>query len=246
MPAYNESVHIRAVLSSFIGLSIGAPWELIVVDDGSSDDTAAKVTQFASEHPELPLRLIRHRYNRGKGAAVRSLIAKAGGTHLLTFDADSEYDTDDIVNLVSPIRRGRAEVVYGVRVRGHTVMLPSLLHGVGNIVMTMTANLIYGAWISDLHTCLKLLPLPLLRAMRLTESGFGLDTEITAEMLRRGFRPYEVSVSYVGRSKGEGKKINFSDALRCFVVLGKVRLRGVISRDQRNRALSPAVRFDAD
>ena len=105
--------------------------------------------------------------------------------------------------------------------------------------MTLAANILYGAAITDLHTCLKLLPVPLLRAMHLEESGFGLDTEITAEMLRRGFRPFEVPVGYVGRSKEEGKKIRFSHALECLWVLVKVRTRGRVSYGQRDRSLAP-------
>jgi hypothetical protein len=107
--------------------------------------------------------------------------------------------------------------------------------------MTVAANLLYGAWLTDMHTCLKLLPVPLLRSMTLTEDGFGLDTEITAEMLRLGFRPFEVPASYVGRTKEEGKKIGLGDAFRCFYVLAKVRLRGKRKPGLRDRSLAPRV-----
>ena len=241
MPAYNEAARITRALREIADAPIGVPWELLVVDDGSADATAALVEAFAAARPDVPLRLIRHERNQGKGAAVRTMIREAGGTHLLVFDADSEYDPHDIPALVRPLLRGRAEVVYGVRVRGFDTVLPTLVHGVGNRVMTLAANVAYGSWISDLHTCLKLLPLPLLRAMELREAGFGLDTEITAEMLRRGFRPYEVPVSYVGRSSEEGKKIGLGDAVRCFWVLGAVRTRGKVRRDRRDHRLAPPV-----
>jgi glycosyltransferase involved in cell wall biosynthesis len=241
VPAFNEARTVSCVLDEIAAVDLPVERELLVVDDGSSDETAAVVERWISLHPDGSARLLRHEVNLGKGAAVRTMIREAAGTHLLVFDADSEYDAADIPSMVAPLLRRRAEVVYGVRVRGFDTVLPTFIHGVGNIVMTFTANLLFGAWMSDLHTCLKLLPLPLLRAMDLREEGFGLDTEITAEMLRRGFRPYEVPVSYVGRSSDEGKKIGAGDALRCFWVLGRVRARGIIHRSARDRSLIPEV-----
>jgi len=217
VPAHNESAIIVNTAENLLKLNYPAH-EVIVVDDGSTDT---------------------HASNRGKGAAVRTGLREASGTHVLVFDADHEYDPSDIVKLLEPVRRGRAEVVYGVRIPGIHTLQPSLMHALGNKVMTAAVNLVYGAAINDLHTCLKLLPLPLVRAMTLTETGFGLDTEITGEMLRRGFRPYELPVSYVGRSKEEGKKIKFRDAFACFAVMVKVRLRGRVRPGHRDRSLVP-------
>jgi glycosyltransferase involved in cell wall biosynthesis len=184
---------------------------------------------------------LQHEVNRGKGAAVRTGIEAATGSHVLIFDADDEYDPHDIAGLVIPLINGRAEVVYGTRLRGHGTIHPTLVHSLGNKLMTGTANVLYGSAISDLHTCLKLLPIPLLKEMNLTEEGFGLDTEITAEMLRRGWRPYELPISYVGRSKEEGKKIGAFDAVDCFRILFKVRRRGRVRPGLRDRRLSPPV-----
>ena len=168
-------------------------------------------------------------------------IERATGTHLLVFDADDEYDPSDIPSLVARYAAGRAEVVYGVRVRGMKTTFPSLINAVGNRLMTETANMLYNSAISDLHTCLKLLPLPLLRKMQLNEHGSGLDTEISAEMLRLGFRPYEVPASYVGQTREEGKKIRLRDAGRCFLVLFKVRIRGSTRYGKRDRSLAPPI-----
>ena len=107
--------------------------------------------------------------------------------------------------------------------------------------MTMLANVLFGSAISDLHTCLKLLPTPLLRSFELEENGFGLDTEISAEVLRAGFRPFEIPVSYVGRSAEDGKKIKFRDALQCVYILFKVRCRPSTPYGKRDRTLSPEV-----
>jgi len=234
MPAHNEEASVREVLEGVLA-AVPAESEVIVVDDGSTDATGPILGSIRDPR----LKVVTHASNRGKGAAVRTGLREASGTHVLVFDADHEYDPSDIVKLLEPVRRGRAEVVYGVRIPGIHTLQPSLMHALGNKVMTAAVNLVYGAAINDLHTCLKLLPLPLVRAMTLTETGFGLDTEITGEMLRRGFRPYELPVSYVGRSKEEGKKIKFRDAFACFAVMVKVRLRGRVRPGHRDRSLVP-------
>ena len=239
MAAFNEERSIREAIRSLLTLEIEGGFELIVVDDGSSDTTPEILSQLTDGPHRDRLRVFRQEKNCGKGAAVRRAISEARGDFLLIFDADSEYDANDIPRLVEPLQSGRAEAVYGVRLSGVNVVIPTLSHAIGNRVMTTVANLIYGAWLTDMHTCLKLLPVSLLRAMTLTEDGFGLDTEITAEMLRLGYRPYEVPASYVGRTREEGKKIGLGDAVRCFYVLGKVRLRGKKKPGLRDRTLSP-------
>jgi glycosyltransferase involved in cell wall biosynthesis len=237
VPVYNEEHTIRQVLEALIAQSIPGDFEIIVVDDGSTDRTKELLqASWHSRHVN-----VRHETNRGKGAAVRTGISRASGTHLLVFDADSEYDPADIPKLIAPILSGRAEVVYGVRVRGAGALFPSFINLLGNRLMTGAANLLYGSAISDLHTCLKLLPIPLLRLMPLEEEGFGLDTEVSAELLRRGFRPFEVPVSYVGRSREEGKKIRLADAFRCLAVLVKVRLRGRTPYGIRDKSIAPRV-----
>lgn len=239
VPAYNEENSVQAVIGSLEGLNLGFDHEILVIDDGSEDRTFELANAFNGTHTKV----LQHVVNRGKGAAVRTGIEAATGSHALIFDADDEYDPQDIVGLVVPLINGRAEVVYGVRLRGNGTIHPTLIHAFGNMIMTGTANLLYGSAISDLHTCLKLLPLPLLRDMNLTEEGFGLDTEITAEMLRRGWRPYELPISYVGRSKEEGKKIGAGDAFDCFRILFKVRRRGRTRPGLRDRRLSPPVKL---
>jgi glycosyltransferase involved in cell wall biosynthesis len=238
VPSYNEQLTILAVLDSLLSLDIpGKELEIIVVNDGSTDGTGELLESFEDSRCVK----VAHAANLGKGAAVRTGIASAKGSHVLIFDADKEYDVEDIPRLVTPILSGRAEVVYGNRMSGFGTVHPSLWHAFGNKAMTFLANILFGSAISDLHTCLKLVPMPLLRSFNLDENGFGLDTEVSAEVLRAGFRPFEVPISYVGRSKEEGKKIRLSDALRCVYVLGKVRLRPVTPYGKRNRSLTPEV-----
>lgn len=238
VPIYNENGTLLRVLDSLLSLDMpGKEHEVIVVNDGSTDGSG----QLVDSLDDSRLVRIHHAANLGKGAAVRTGIAVARGSHVLIFDADHEYDVQDIPRLVTPILSGRAEVVYGNRMSGFGTVHPSLWHAVGNKAMTFFANILFGSAISDLHTCLKLVPMPLLKSFSLSEGGFGLDTEVSAEVLRAGFRPFEVPISYVGRSKEEGKKIRFSDALRCLYVLMKVRARPVTPYGKRNRSLTPQV-----
>ncbi len=225
MPAYNEAATIRTAIERILAIDFPCPMELIVVNDGSVDDTALELALCDDD------RLVRcaHPFNLGKGTAVRTGAAAATGTHLLIFDADVEYDPKNIPELVAPILGGTADVVYGARIFGNHTVYPSMRFAIGNRVTTLAANLLFDSYITDLHTCLKLIPLATFRELKLTESGFGLDSEITAELLRRGVRPYEVPVSYCGRSRAQGKKITWRDGVVCLFVLAKVRARRLLS-----------------
>jgi glycosyltransferase involved in cell wall biosynthesis len=238
VPSYNECFTVLKVLDQLLSLDVpGKELEIIVVNDGSTDGSRELLESFEDSR----LVQIHHARNLGKGAAVRTGIAAANGSHVLIFDADHEYDVEDIPRLITPILSGRAEVVYGNRMAGFGTVHPSLWHAIGNKAMTLLANVLFGSAISDLHTCLKLVPMPLLNSFNLDEGGFGLDTEISAEVLRAGFRPFQVPISYVGRSKEEGKKIRLKDALRCVYVLMKVRSRPVTPYGKRDKTLTPHV-----
>lgn len=235
VPVYNEVKTAARVVSRLLNLELPTPVNVLAIDDGSSDGTTDVL--LAMHHPRL--RVIKHDENCGKGRAVLTGLEHATGSHVLVFDADTEYDPEDITRAVRPLLTGRAEVVYGSRMSGFGTVHPTFTHLVGNRLMTLATNILYGVAISDLHTCVKIVPTPLLRVLDLTESGFALDTEISAELLRHGFRPYEIPISYVGRSKQEGKKIRFSDSIRCIYVLLKVRLRPRTKYGCRDRSLTP-------
>jgi len=221
MPAHNEELTIEVAVRRLLSVALPCPVELIVVDDGSTDRTSAALRTFDDRR----LRVQRHPINLGKGAAVLTGASRAAGTHLLIFDADLEYNPRDIPKLLEPVLAGDAQIVYGTRIFGMNTVYPSFRYALGNRMTTFAANVLFDSCLSDLHTCLKLVPLDIFRRLQLTETGFGLDTEITAELLRRGERPYEVAVSYSGRTRGDGKKIRWVDGVQCLSVLGRVRVR---------------------
>ena len=126
-----------------------------------------------------------------------------------------------------------AEVVFGSRIFGMNTVYQSFRYALGNRFTTFVANVLFDACLTDLHTCLKMMPLELFHELELGQTGFGLDSEITAELLRRGYRPFEVPVSYMSRSHAQGKKITWKDGIECLAVLIKVRLRGKVAKPVR-------------
>lgn len=229
IPAYNEAATVGVAVKRLLDIRYPCDIELVIVNDGSVDETMDVLSSIddprvvVSEHPA----------NRGKGAAVRTAASIATGDYMLVFDADLEYSADDILALLAPLQRGDAEVVYGVRTFGASTA-HSFWFVIGNRVNTFTANALFNTWISDLHTCLKLLPLKMFRELPVKENGFGLDTELTAMLLARGVRPYEVPIHYKARSREEGKKLTWGDGVEATWILLRVRMKKAVT-DRRAR-----------
>jgi glycosyltransferase involved in cell wall biosynthesis len=236
MCAYNEERTIVRAISEVLAEDYPCDMELIVVDDGSTDATPVLLAHVND------LRVIIHRHprNLGKGASLLSAVSIASGTHILPFDADLEYAPEDITRIIHPVVKGRCDVVYGVRIFGFNTVYHSYRYAMGNRLLTRMANILFNSYISDLHTCMKLIPLALFKSLNLSEPGFGLDTEVTARLLKAGVRPFEVPISYYSRSHAEGKKINWRDGIRCMSILFRVRLLRS-ARGERSAVLSRAV-----
>jgi dolichol-phosphate hexosyltransferase len=222
MPVYNERPTLRAAVERVVKTPLPVPFELLVVDDGSTDGGLETISDLAE--PDR-VRLVRRRRNGGKGSAVKTGIEAATGDLLTVFDADLEYEPSDLGRLLAPILAGDATVAYGTRAFGsHTAY--SFWYVVGNRVITRWAALLFDTWLSDVYTCLKMAPTSMWRALDLRSPGFGIEAEVTAKFLRRGEQIYEVPITYQARSREEGKKIRAADGFRGMGVLLRVRLLG--------------------
>jgi glycosyltransferase involved in cell wall biosynthesis len=215
MPVYNERERLRESVERLLKTPLPLPVELVMVDDGSTDGSAESVIDLLEAGR---IRLIQHRRNRGKGAAVRTGIEVATGDLLTIFDADLEYDPSDYSRLLEPILSGEARVVFGTRAFGaHTAF--SFWYVVGNKLVNMWASLLFNAWLSDVYSCYKMAYTSLWRSMDLRSDGFGMEAEATAKVLLRGERIYEVPITYRARTREEGKKIRAVDGLRALWIL---------------------------
>jgi glycosyltransferase involved in cell wall biosynthesis len=163
-----------------------------------------------------------HENNRGKGAAVRTGFAHATGDYVLIQDADLEYDPDDWPKLMNPVLRGKARVVYGSRFTGERRNM-LFLHWIGNRMLSLTTNILYNTTLSDMETCYKLIDRSLINSLDLRADRFDFEPEITAKILKRGVRIYEVPISYTGREFDEGKKITWRDGFSALWTLVKYR-----------------------
>lgn len=216
VPVYNEERTLTEAVERLASALAGIPFEVVAVDDGSVDGTGRLLDTMADGRPWM--RVLHHPKNRGKGAAVRTALAAARGRLVCIYDADLEYDPRDIPRLLEPLREGWADAVYGVRNFGGTAA-HSFWYVVGNRAVSTFANVLYNCYLRDIMTCFKVMGTPLMRSLDISRDGFDLEAEITAKLLRRGHRIYEVPISYRARSHAEGKKLRAVDALGVLAVL---------------------------
>jgi glycosyltransferase involved in cell wall biosynthesis len=219
MPAYNERPTIERAVEAVLESEL-PPYELLIVDDGSTDGTSEIVDRGSwPSH----VRVLHHDRNRGKGAALRTALGHARGRYTTILDSDLEYDANDIPALIEPLRRGDAAAVYGTRgFQSHSAY--SFWYVVGNRGVSFAANIIYNSWVSDIMTGHKAIETELFRSLDLRERGFAIEAEITARLLRRGIRIYEVPVVYRARSREQGKKLTALDGVRVLATLVRCRI----------------------
>ena len=235
MPVYNEIETIAEILRRVQAVPLAVPVgygpangavveferEVVIVDDGSTDGTREYLRTLEGEPDTV---IVLHERNQGKGAAVRTGLQHGSGDVVLVQDADLEYDPRDYPALLQPIVEGRSQVVYGSRFRGGPTKTMFFWHMVGNRFLTLVTNVLYNTILSDMETCYKVFTREVAEQLDLKASGWGFDPEITAQILKRGYRIYEVPISYTGREFEEGKKLSWRDGLTVLWTLLKCRL----------------------
>jgi glycosyltransferase involved in cell wall biosynthesis len=219
MPAYNECQTIATIVERVLATELVD--EIIVVDDGSSDGTGQALENLGQREPRL--RLIHHKRNLGKGAAVRSGVQAAACDFVLIQDADLEYDPRDYSALLMPMQEGKADVVYGSRFLGGPRRTTMFWHMVANRLLTFMTNLLYNSILSDMETGYKLFRREVIQAIPLRANRFDFEPEITAKLLKRHLRVFEVPISFNPREYAEGKKIGLKDAFSAVWALLKYR-----------------------
>ncbi|MCO6499621.1 MAG: glycosyltransferase family 2 protein [Vicingus serpentipes] len=228
IPAYNEGKTIHLILDKIKDVSIrdGISKEIIIVNDCSSDDTIKKVEEYMASNPTLPITLHNQQKNQGKGAAIHKAIELATGDYLIVQDADLEYDPEEYNLLLKPVLNGFADVVYGSRFMGgnpHRILF--FWHSLGNQFLTFLSNMFTNLNLTDMETCYKLIRSDVAKSLKLKESRFGFEPELTAKLSRvPNIRIYEVGISYYGRTYEEGKKIGWEDGFRAIYCILKYNL----------------------
>lgn len=208
IPTYNEEESVGEVLRNLLELEgLLPPMEIIVVDDGSTDRTAQEVAKFPS------VKYVEHEKNMGKGAALRTAFRVSKGDILVVQDADLEYFPSDIPDMIEPILKGRADVVYGSRFKGKNDGM-SFSHYLGNKILSSTARLLYRVPVTDVMTGRKCFTRKVIKSIDLTEDDFKVETEITVKILKNGWRIIELPIAYSKRTKGVSK-IGYKDGVKC-------------------------------
>ena len=222
MPVYNERERVERAIAEVLETELPTEFELIIVNDGSTDGTT-EILRGASWDERV--RLFDHPENRGKGAAVQTAFSQANGKFAAIFDADLEYDPGDLALLMPPLLDGRTNASFGVRAfDGYTSH--SFLFVLGNKGVTLACNVLFNVYLHDIMTCHKMIRTDVFRSLPLRSPGFAIEPEITARLVQRGERIFEVPVHYRARANEEGKKLTALDGFRVIGTLMRCRFSG--------------------
>ncbi len=232
IPAYNEGPTIHLILDKIKAVQLlnNIKKEVIIINDCSTDNTKDAILAYQAANTDLPIRFVEHEKNKGKGAALHTGIKEATGEYLIIQDADLEYDPEEYNDLLRPVLKGFADVVYGSRFMGsnpHRILF--FWHTIGNKFLTFLSNMFTNLNLTDMETCYKLFKTEMIQGLSLKEQRFGFEPEVTAKVSRiPNIRIYEVGISYYGRTYDEGKKIGWKDGVRaiyCILKYGLFRAR---------------------
>lgn len=240
IPLYNEEEFIQELLARVVAAPLpeGLERELIIVDDCSTDESVAAVEAFIAANPRVPIQLIRHEKNRGKGAAIRTAIQSATGHYSIIQDADLEYDPREYRKLLGPLLNGEADVVYGSRfmAAGERRVL-YFWHSLANRILTTLCNIVADLNLTDMETCYKAFRTSFARTIPIESDRFGIEPELTVKFARRKARIFEAPISYHGRTYEEGKKIGPKDAVEALWVILRSRFTNKLYVDAGHSTL---------
>ena len=228
IPAFNEEKTIVKILERIRAVMLinEVEKEVIIIDDYSTDKTFSIAHQYIGQHPDFQIILKKHQRNQGKGAAIHTGIQAATGDYLIIQDADLEYDPHEYNDLLKPVFKADADVVYGSRFMGnnpHRILF--FWHTIGNKFLTFLSNMMTNLNLTDMETCYKLFRADIIKNLKLREKRFGFEPEVTAKVARISeIKIYEVGISYYGRTYAEGKKINWKDGFRAIYCILKYNL----------------------
>lgn len=219
IPIYNEKDTILELLNRIKKVGLKKEYEILMIDDGSIDGTREILEKIKNENN---YKVLFKEKNSGKGESLKLGFKKAVGQYVIVQDADLEYDPKDYLKLLEEISKHKKTVVYGSRFMGEYKDMSSL-HYFGNQLLTFITNLLYGVKLTDMETCYKLFPRELIQSLKLRASRFEFEPEVTAKILKKGYKIVEVPISYAGRSHSEGKKITWKDGFSAIFSLVKYR-----------------------
>ncbi len=223
IPAYNEESTIAEVIKRVLGVKLSVKKEIILVNDGSEDNTGKIINKIGKENKAVVI--LHHDKNRGKGAAIRTGIEHASGDIMIIQDADMEYDPAEYPKILSPLLKKKAKVVYGSRIEAIQKNIGSmyLSHYLGNLFLSLMTSVLYGQKVSDMETGYKAFRRVVVKDMPLNSRRFDIEPEITAKILKRGYKIMEVQIGFQARTFNEGKKITWRDGIIALWVLLKYR-----------------------
>ena len=222
MPVFNELNTVESAITQTLAANIPVDFELVVVDDGSTDGTSRILNETA--WPDS-VRVFTHPQTTGKGAAIRTALEQARGTYSAILDADLEYEASDLAQLLEPLLEGKSNAAFGVRAFDGSSS-HSFLYVLGNRGVTLACNVAFNVYLRDIMTCHKVIRTEVFRSLDLRENGFPIEPEITARLIQNGERIVELPISYVARPTSAGKKLTSKDGFRVLRTIARCRLQG--------------------